>query len=471
MGDWGWLGAVGWAVLGAAVVFVIVAFWRAFAVWNEVPQDPSDAPLGLRPPAFRRARGTRYLTGLVVSSIMLPGLAGTTTVTLLLIAHQTKFNKTPTRCFLFGTALATLIWLGTGWLCRRFGDASTADDSAYKALVNRTLAAAARTESGTDTQAETALKLAGEALGLTSSHRPATGLQWASGAGYLATGRLVHDAEEALIEKLSNEQAACEALNAQLCLQGSRIPGAAQRIAHLDAAIRALGGGALIAAQTPVQQDSPPCPPPEPITPELAKVLIRNTRQTINEYRDGLRNELVSVRTALFGSVVATGTMAYLLLGIALLAGIPSTDPGDRAPVIAAVVFYVVGSVIGLFKRLHAGGRSGGRSDDDSYITTIRLIETPLFAGLAAVGGVIVASLAAVGTVDGGNLSSLDEIFKVSTASIVTAAVFALTPNLLVNILADRAKKSREDLASSQPSQGGDTEASTPATTAAVDGV
>lgn len=462
MGDLGWLGAFGWALVGAAVVFVVVAFWRVVAMWNDgLPDDPPSPPLGLRHPPYRRSIGRRYLTGLVVSSIMLPGLAGAATVTLLLIAHQTQINKTPTRCFLFGTAIATAVWIATGWLCRRFGDASTADDSEYTELVNRTLAAAARIDPEEDKQAATALKLAGETLGLVPGRPAATGLPWASGAGYVATRRLVHGAEEALVEKLTDDQAVCEAVNAKLSLQGSRIPGAAEQIALLDTAIRALGGGALLGPKACEPEDSPPCPPPEPITPALAKILIRNARQTIDEFRDGARNELVSARTALFGSVVATGTMAYLLLGLALLAGISSTDGKARAPVIAAVVFYVVGAVVGLFKRLHAGGRSGGRADDDFYITTIRLIETPLFAGLAAVGGVIVASLAAIGTTSGTNLSSLDQIFKVTTASIVTAAVFALTPNLLVNILADRAKKSKEDLASSQPSQGGETEPST----------
>lgn len=464
MGDLGWLGALGWALVGAAVVFVVVALWRAVAAYAETPpEDRPSSPLGLRPPRYRRSIGTRYLTGLVVSLIMLPGLAGTATITLLLIAHQTPLNKTPTRCFLFGTAIATGVWIVSGWLCRRFGDASTADDWEYTELVSRTLAAEARIVPDHDKQAATALKLAGETLGLVPGRRAATGLSWASGAGYVAMRRLVHGAEEALVEKLTNEQAVCEAVNAKLSLQGSRIPGAAEQMSLLDAAIRALGGGALLPPEPCEPEDSPPCPPPPPITPALAKVMIRNARQTIDDFRDDARKDLISVRTALFGSVVATGTMAYLLLGLALLAGIPSTKGPDRAPVVAAVAFYVVGAVVGLFKRLHAGGRAGGRRDDDFEITTIRLIETPLFAGLAAVGGVIVASLAAIGTRDAETFSALDKIFKVTTASIVTAAVFALTPNLLVNMLADRAKKSREDLASTQPSQGGETEPSTDA--------
>lgn len=458
MGPWWWTGVLAAVALGAAVVAVVVWRWRAMLKTKTEDEDESDELVLMSPPN-RRAPGAKYITGLVVSSIMLPGIAGAITMTLLLIEHPFRISASPRRCFLFGTAIAVGVWLVSGWFFRRFGDASTADDAAYKDLASRTLTAWKKDK---DKRATAALGLAGRALGLVSGSRPATGVEWASGAGYLAVTRLVHSAEEALIDQQTNDEAVCEALNAWLSLRGSKIHGAAERTAQLEVAIRSLGGECLL----------PPAPPPTPpvedckLTDPLAKAVIRNTRQTINEYREGLRNELITIRTALFGSVLATGTMAYLLLGLGLLGGIASRN--EKGPVVAAVAFYVVGAVVGLFNRLHTGGRGGGRADDDFYVTTIRLIQTPLFSGLAAIGGVIVSSLAAAGTQ--GTLSTLDDIFKVSVASIVTAAVFALTPNLLVNILVDRARKSKQDLAASNPSQGGEAESSTSATNAATTG-
>jgi hypothetical protein len=450
---------------------VAVRRWRAS---NAAGPETTPEKLVLVPPPDRRSPGAKYITGLVVSSIMLPGIAGAITMTLLLIEHPFRISASPRRCFLFGTLIAVGVWLVCGWFFRRFGDASTADGAAYKDLASRTLAA---WKKDTDGRATAALTLAGRALGLTPPGRPATGVEWASGTGYLAVTRLVHSAEEALIDQQTNDEAVCEALNAWLSLRGSKIPGAAKRTAQLEVAIRSLGGECLLpTARRPGRPRRgglarrrlrrrlrvEDCK----LTVPLAKAVIRNTRQTINEYRDGLRNELITIRTALFGSVLATGTMAYLLLGLGLLGGIEGRK--EKGPVVAAVAFYVVGAVVGLFNRLHTGGRGGGRADDDVYVTTIRLIQTPLFSGLAAIGGVIVSSLATAGTK--GTLSTLDDIFKVSVASIVTAAVFALTPNLLVNILVDRAKKSKQDLAASNPSQGGEAEPSTPATNAGTTG-
>jgi hypothetical protein len=430
-------------------VFVLIAAVRAVSLYLEAGAAlPTPGPLGLARPAVRPSHGSRYLTGLVVSSIMLPGLAAAFTVTLLLIHHKFRLNSTPPRCFLVGTALGILAWLGAGWACRQFGDASTADDSAYKDLVNRTLTAATRAHANRNEHATTALSYAGDTLGLFPGTAPGRGLTWASGTGYRATGRLVHGAEEALIPTMTDAEAVCEGLNARLCLKGSRIPGANERIADLELAIRALGGGPLLPAPATEAARCEVEAAAKALPKELAKVLVRDTRQSINEYREGLRNQLVAARTGLFGSVFFAGTMAYLLLGLALLAGIESTDAPDRRPIVAAVAFYMVGAVVGLFKRLHVGGHGGGR-DDDAYITTIRLIETPLFSGLAAVGGVVASSLLAAQTQTNGKLTSLDDIFHVTTTSIVAAAVFGLTPNLLVSVLADRAKTARADLASS----------------------
>ena len=462
MGDWG-----DWVYVAVAVAAVVVlAIPTAWVLlrrsrthpdglpvpeWGS-PPTPPDLVLP-RPPSS--SLGGKLFAGLVVTAIMLPGLGGAATVGLVLVNHKWWFNASPARSFVFGTAAALAIWVLAAPLFRRFGDAATADDAAFHELCYRAVSARKKVDPE-DTRAITALDFAGRSLGLYPDSRPATGLRWASGSGYVVLGRLLHSAEESLIPKLGKEEGVCEGLNARACLSGSKISDWRERIARLDIAIRTLGGGPFL-PNTDYGAASPPVAPQ--ITDAMAFSLLRTTRQTINEFRDRSRDDLVASRTALFGSVVATGAMAYLLLGLALLAG------AGQKQIVAGVTFYVIGALVGLFKRLYSGGRGEAGPEDDFAITTIRLVETPLFAGLAAVGGVLVTSLLPTGAANQvAKVPALTDVFnlKDNSAAIIAAAVFALAPNVLVNILEARAKQSKANLASSQSSEGGTADGATP---------
>ena len=461
MWNWG-----DWAYVAVAVAaFVVLAIPIAWALLRRsrnppdalpVPEwgSPPDLPDLVLPRAPSSSVGGKLFAGLVVTAIMLPGLGGAATVGLVLVNHKWWFNASPTRSFVFGTAAPLAIWLLSAPLFRRFGDAATADDAAFHELCYRAVSARKKVDPA-DTRAITALAFAGRSLGLYPNSRPATGLRWASGSGYVVLGRLLHSAEESLIPTLNKEEGICEGLNARACLSGSKISDWRERIARLDIAIRALGGGPFL-PNTDYGTASPPSPQ---ITDAMAFSLLRTTRQTINEFRDHSRDDLVASRTALFGSVVATGSMAYLLLGLALLAG------AGKKQIVAGVTFYVIGALVGLFKRLYSGGRGEAGPEDDFAITTIRLVETPLFAGLAAVGGVLVTSLlpTAAGN-QTATIPSLTDVFSLhdNAAAIIAAAVFALAPNVLVNILEARAKQSKANLATSQSSAGGTADGATP---------
>ncbi len=96
------------------------------------------------------------------------------------------------------------------------------------------------------------------------------------------------------------------------------------------------------------------------------------------------------------------------------------------------------------------------KATDDFGLSTARLIHIPWLSGLAAVGGVLITSILDdnqfINNV--GSTSTLSELFKSSPALLVVAAVFGLTPDLIIRRLTQQADKYKEDLQSTQPGQG-----------------
>ncbi len=117
-----------------------------------------------------------------------------------------------------------------------------------------------------------------------------------------------------------------------------------------------------------------------------ARAILRVVRRTVNEFRDDRSDGLVRAHNRLIGTMVFTGLTAYVLLALALLAEVPSRT------IEAAAAFYLVGAIVGLFNRLHA--ESGTEAAIQDYgLSRARLIQTPLFSGLAAVGGVLLTAM------------------------------------------------------------------------------
>jgi hypothetical protein len=410
--------------------------------------SPPTAPEERSSPIF--TRNSKYPAGLLVTSIMFPGAAGATTMMLSLLGRDIWINQSPRRAFIFGTLIAFTAWILSAPLFRRFGDARTADTGTYSQLAARALALRGRmSKQGApyDPDAEHPLAAAESALGLWG-YPAATGVPWATGAGYDAVRRLIHAAEEAQLPT-HGEDAIYVALVDRSALNESHVPGWVDQVRWLDEAIHGLGGP-VIEKGLPVPLTSPPAPAPV-LSPEQAAAVLRWTRAALNTFRDSRREELTTVRNQLFGTVLFTGLMAYLLLGIALFAG---AQPKN---IIAGVVFYTVGALVGLFKRLHSRFATPAIAVSETIdFTTVRLIATPLFSGLAAIGGVVVTSLLlSLNTTKGGSAPQLTEVFDLgqNPGGILAAAVFGLTPALLVNALERKADKWKTELASATPTE------------------
>ena len=180
-----------------------------------------------------------------------------------------------------------------------------------------------------------------------------------------------------------------------------------------------------------------------------------------------------------------TGVTAYALLMLAVLVRAPSDG------ILAASAFYLVGAVVGLFDQLRLSSRGRTPTEEDYGLERARLVYAPILSGLAAVGGVAITALmyatvsgslivyqatptptsgASVtptpvttetsndqgqGNANGANAvalqsPSINNVFDLDNNQfgLVLAAVFGLTPGLLVSRLQGQADRIKADLQS-----------------------
>jgi hypothetical protein len=174
-----------------------------------------------------------------------------------------------------------------------------------------------------------------------------------------------------------------------------------------------------------------------------ARMVIGTVRQAINQYRDQNYGGLVRARIHLACTTVATGLIGLSALAIAIAAGVPVPK------LLTGATFFVVGALVGLFSRLYAEVGSD-TAIDDFGLTGTRLHAAPQLSGVAAVLGVGLLALTGM-TVHG--TDPLGDAFDMSKSSfnIVTAAVFGLTPGLLIDRLKQQTESLKSNLRSTQP--------------------
>jgi hypothetical protein len=181
-----------------------------------------------------------------------------------------------------------------------------------------------------------------------------------------------------------------------------------------------------------------------------ALAALRHVNGTINEIRDSDWDGLVRVRNHLLATILVTGVVSYAQL--AFVISQPAPVPRGTIAVVAAL--YLVGAIVGLFNQLYADSQAD-RAVEDYGLHLARLINIPLFSGLAAVFGVALTVLLPVATdptsfPKPSDIPSLVQAFDLSKHPLdpVFAAVFGLTPNLLINRLSDQATKLKSNISS-----------------------
>jgi hypothetical protein len=246
--------------------------------------------------------------------------------------------------------------------------------------------------------------------------------QWISAAGYIAAWHSVHRAEEALMLIEPTEQVLAAALYDRGRLAGSRIPGrddllaqSASAVVALDASLADIVGWQKGAAQT---------------RPALARIVLVNVKKTVNEYRDGLWESLIYLRKRTIQALVFTGLTGYLVIAVALL------EHASLTAVVAGSALYLAGAMIGLFHAAYIEQRRR-TAVEDYGLATARLLLLPVIAGMAGVvGAALTAVLGApplgLGQLRDPDLATIFDLAKYPLG-LVAAAIFGLTPGLLLD--------------------------------------
>src|SRR5215831_2309471 len=215
---------------------------------------------------------------------------------------------------------------------------------------------------------------------------------WISASGYIRLWELLHRAEEALILLAPLETVAADAWYDQLRLQGSNIDSRDTLLRCLEENLE------LLRRKVPLADLAG-----QPLQPTLSdqqvpavRERLRYVRRLINEFRDERWFGLVQARNRLLKTVVLTEGIGFALAALAVVANAPAKSLS------AATAFFLVGAVVGLFNQLYLDA-STEIATEDYGLATARLLHTPLFSGLAVLGGVVLILILTSGVASGVN--------------------------------------------------------------------
>ncbi len=409
---------------------------------NRMYQEPQDLEAIERD---ARRTGT-YAGALLINAALAPVVAALISSTAFVVQWPTGITLPDWLKLAFGTPLllgsiSTLIaWLLLALILRRFTAVDRMNMGSYGLLLNRLSTLDAQLsvlnpESSTiSPTGNIASKEVLDCRNAINKKLVKKSLAWVTATGYINLWKELHNAEEALIDVLPREVVIADALYDELRIQDSKIETSDELLKKLRMAVTVLDPSAKAFLQSP-----PPDTASTNVPSEMqARSVLREVRHALNEFRDDRWEAIVRVRNQFVCTTTFTGLTLYVLLQFAILAGTP------RPAIISATAFYLVGALVGLFYRLYNESQTS-KSIDDYRLALARLAATPLYCGLAAVGGVLIAQ----------KFTSLVDIFdpKNMLSGLIVAALFGLTPNLLIDTLQKQTEAYKNDLKSTAATQ------------------
>jgi hypothetical protein len=240
-----------------------------------------------------------------------------------------------------------------------------------------------------------------------------SGFRWSTASGYVNCFRALHRAEEALIEVEPRVLLIGDGLHDYLSLRDSRVPnrdglmaGIRRAISRIDPSVARdffesseRGNGGQEARKDTVAQAN------SGLDDRASRAVLREVRFAVNDFRDDAFDGLVRQRNRLWRTILATGLVTYALLALGILARAPT----EQLKIASA--FFLTGGIL-----------------------------SP--AALATAGDAI-------------NAPTLKEIFGPATFAsfLLVAAVFGLSPALLVDRLRKETRELQNDIASSEPTR------------------
>lgn len=284
------------------------------------------------------------------------------------------------------------------------------------------------------------------------------GMPWVTGLGYIELWHRVHRAEEALITVEPYPEALAGAMRDESRLTNATIANKDDLLERLRCAVAVLDDSAetcerlTYLRQDPSRPAGQECSLAAPATrtksENRAKALniLSVVRYEINYFRDTVWEGIVNARNQLVQTSVLLGFAAYTLLALAIFSDAPHNT------VTWVFGYFLIGAVTGLFARAQAEW-TAETAVDDFGLATARLLQVPWLSGLAAVGGVLLTSVIDGSFAENQSVHELVAIFDSRPILFIIAAVFGLTPDLLIRRLQQQVDKYKDDLQSTQSSQ------------------
>ena len=376
--------------------------------------------------------------GLVAGLMLLPGLAGVSTA---LLFYADWPDDEPVAQFVIGTTIGVVLWVALALISLGdLADPRHARSAIYEDVSGRLLSVQAQLgalepgnprERQAHAQASAHASRASEELGESAGEG---GLRWLLGSGYVGVWRHVHRAEEALLPFDTPASLRALAIRDEARLTASKLEDEGLYVDELKELLgtaeerRQPGHTANVLAK--LDDDS-----------ERWLPILTSARNTLNRHRLELFNDLVHLRNLLFAATVATGLVIYAVLGLAVV------YPVERSVMAAGMAFYLVGATVGLFSEVYTRSRRLRGVSDDIGLEFVRLLTIPQLSGIAGVLGVVLTRLGGTATASG--TPALEEIFSLADYpfGIVIAAIFGLTPGLLLARLRQQTDEYKEELA------------------------
>jgi hypothetical protein len=383
--------------------------------------------------------------------------------------------------FLAALAVAGALWAGAAWWLRPLTTASRADTESYdQALKMLTWLAGqlgipdtleeytvqvqqhpCAAAPGCARAGDRCRELCDEALRARNAAVAALGkggVQWVLASGYAAVWENLHAAEEAVIAMVPLPDAIDAALLDEQRLTGSSIATREVWLARLRRAVLQLSPtSAPYLAQQPSEAVKI-CAEAPPISlarfawwrrrarraqaaeaTVQARTVVRRVRQVINQFRDDSYRGVIAARNRLLALGVLEGTLTLAVLWFAILDGIAVSTLN------ALAIYYLTGATVGIFN-WWAQVLRADTAIEDYGLSRTRLIVTPIFAGMAAVAGILVtkvlgSAIADLATTSQNAIPSLESIYAFTPANLVIALTFGLTPSVVIAALQQQATR------------------------------
>ena len=418
--------------------------------------------------------GSPYLATLRATALLAPVVAVLGTLSSYVVSGGT-FESYPITAGAFaviaGASAAVFVWLVVALLLRRFTGADSVNRRSYDLLCERLCQLENRVEHARlgafEPQEEIGNGIYGSSHGIAFGHaareceeikrrlESGGGMPWVTGMGYVGLWRRLHRAEEALIKLEPCTETLAGAMYDESRLKNSNMTNKDPLLKRLRSAVVVLDGSET--GELQYLEEQPECSldkkqREKPKNRAKATAILSEVRHEINSFRDNVWEGIAHARNRLAGTSVLLGLVTYALLALAVFAG------ASHTAIIWAFAYFLVGALAGLFAQARTE-RTMDTAVDDFGLSTARLLNIPWLSGLAAVGGVLIASILD-GQFTTGNLggdTTLTNIFAGGTSSVpsllIVAAVFGATPDLIIQRLTQQAERYKGDLQSTETSQ------------------